>query len=80
LYYGNEHISTTAAGIFIDTAFYEKIKNEVLPGQLSENTINYVEFMDRREENTETLPIIPTVIGVKNIEPEIGRIQDGKSS
>lgn len=66
--------SATSAGTFVDSAFYEKVKSGILPGQLKENGINYVDFLSDREVGVDASPVIPTVIGVKNIDAVTGKI------
>lgn len=61
--------SGTAAGTFVDPAFYESIETGLIPGQLKPEQINYVEYLRDANISDVSVPVIPTVVGVKNIDP-----------
>lgn len=60
--------SNTAAGIYADTAYYERIRDGIQPGQIIPDAINYVEYLSDKEKDHATTPLIPTVVGVKSIQ------------
>ncbi len=57
--------SNTAAGMYIDHVFYSRISEGTQMRQLRPGKINYVQFSSALGENT---PILPTIIGVDQIE------------
>ena len=61
--------SNTTAGLYMDTITYGKIKEGIQLGQISPDTINYVNYLT---PDGEVVPILPTVIGVD-------RIKNGKA-
>lgn len=57
--------SNTAAGFFMDNFTYDKIKHGVQSGQMQPSAVNYVRYLTPEGE---TVPILPTVIGVDHIQ------------
>ncbi|MDR0490393.1 MAG: hypothetical protein LBH28_04000 [Oscillospiraceae bacterium] len=57
--------SNTAAGVYMSRSFFSKIERHIKPGQLRPDNINYLYFLSPAGE---TLPVLPTVIGVERIE------------
>ena len=57
--------SNTAAGFYMDNYTYNKIKDGVQQGRISPGAVNYVRYITPEGE---TVPILPTVIGVERIE------------
>lgn len=59
--------SNTAAGIYADTAYYEKVRDGIQSGQIKPDAINYVEYLPDKAQDGRTTPLLPTVAGVRSI-------------
>lgn len=57
--------SNTTAGIYLDSAYFEKLDGDPITQILKRDEINYVQYLDA--ENVQT-PILPSVVGVVGIE------------
>jgi len=57
--------TNTAAGIFADHQYYDRIKGDVQAGQIRVESINYVRWLNAAGV---AAPVLPTVIGVDRIE------------
>jgi len=62
--------SNTSAGMYIDTDFFEKVRDGIQPGQLKEAAINYVEYLVDKEKSVLFAPLIPTMVGVRSIDDD----------
>lgn len=57
--------TNTAAGVYIDSMFYDQIKDGVQPGQIQMEQANYLRYLDCAGASS---PVLPTIIGVEKIE------------
>lgn len=61
--------TNTTAGTYLDSGYFEKLQGDPVRNTLIENQVNYVKYIkkcgDGREE---TIPILPSVVGVSGID------------
>lgn len=57
--------TNTAAGVYIDSMFYDQIRDGVQPGQLHAEQVNYLRYLDGDGRPS---PVLPTIVGVERIE------------
>ena len=62
--------SNTAAGIYADAAYYEKVRDGIQPGQINPDAINYVEYLPDKTQDGPATPLLPTVVGVRSIQED----------
>lgn len=60
--------SNTTAGIYLDSSYLESLEGDPIREKLRENEANYVLY--DAEENGEQTPILPSMVGVLNIQEE----------
>ncbi len=58
--------SNTTAGIYLDSSYLESLEGDPIREELRENEANYVLY--ESDENGEETPILPSMVGVMNIQ------------
>lgn len=61
--------TSTTAGIYLGSGYFEKLEGDPVRDSLRENDINYVTYLAEEEGRGET-PILPSVVGVSAIDGE----------
>lgn len=56
--------SNTTAGLYLDDAYFEQIVGDPIENILIKNDVNYLYHIDT---NGQTVPTLPTVVGIKNV-------------
>ncbi len=64
--------TNTTAGTYLDSGYIERLDGDPVGETLKENDVNYVTYLREEEENSEEeTPILPSVVGVTQIDGNI---------